>query len=178
MDGVPIGEAARQLGTSPEAIRKRISRRTMRGYKVDGQWYVILDESGRPDAAASGRSSGPTAEHPDRRPDGHPDSALYERLIQAKAAEVARLVEQRDTLIEQLAVKDEQLRQANVIIAQLSRRPPELPGPVRLDDETEPDQAQPVQAEASAPTRPWWRRSWLGLWSERATSSTPRPAGD
>lgn len=155
MDGVPIGEAAQQLGTSPEAIRKRISRRTMRGYKVDGQWYVLLNASGRPDGASSGRASGPTAEHPDGRPDGHPDSALYERLIQAKDAEVARLVEQRDTLVDQLAVKDEQLRQANVIIAQLSRRPPELPAATangHTPDVTTAEAATP----AAQVRRPWW----------------------
>lgn len=155
MDGVPIAEAAQQLGASPEAIRKRISRRTMRGYKVDGQWYVLLNASGRPDGASSGRASGPTAEHPDGRPDGHPDSALYERLIQAKDAEVARLVEQRDTLVDQLAVKDEQLRQANVIIAQLSRRPPELPAATangHTPDVTTAEAATP----ATAPRR-WWQ---------------------
>jgi len=42
--GVEIGEAARQLGLSVEALRKRLQRGRMRGRKgADGRWRVVLD---------------------------------------------------------------------------------------------------------------------------------------
>jgi hypothetical protein len=41
-----IGDAARILGISTEAVRKRIKRGSLKAQKkVDGQWLVILDES-------------------------------------------------------------------------------------------------------------------------------------
>jgi hypothetical protein len=44
-DGVPVGEAAKRLGLSTAATRKRIQRGTIEAYKGDdGLWYVVLDE--------------------------------------------------------------------------------------------------------------------------------------
>lgn len=44
-DGVPIGDAAKKLGLSTAATRKRIQRGTLEAYKGDdGLWYVVLDE--------------------------------------------------------------------------------------------------------------------------------------
>ncbi len=42
-DGIPIAEAARLLGLSQEAVRKRLLRATLPGYKQDEHWYVLLD---------------------------------------------------------------------------------------------------------------------------------------
>src|SRR5437868_12413970 len=40
---VPLGEAARLLNTTPEALRKRLQRgKSIRGSKRDGEWYVRL----------------------------------------------------------------------------------------------------------------------------------------
>lgn len=41
--GVPIAEAAEQLGVTIELLRKRAQRGTMPAYKVDGRWFVVLD---------------------------------------------------------------------------------------------------------------------------------------
>ena len=41
--GVPIGEAAQQLGLNVDAVRKRIKRGTLPAYKEDERWYVALD---------------------------------------------------------------------------------------------------------------------------------------
>jgi len=57
-DGTPIAEAAHRLGLSQEAVRKRLQRETLAGYKQEGHWFVLLD---RQDATA-GR-------HPDGRTD-------------------------------------------------------------------------------------------------------------
>ncbi len=99
-------------------------------------------------------------------------TAVWERLVSAKDAELARLAEQHQAevtrLVEQLAVKDEQLRQPNVIIAQLTQRPAELPPPVTSVDTAPPaplvDTPAPVNqspaevspAPAAPVRRPWW----------------------
>src|SRR5215211_3527789 len=40
--GISVGEAARSLGISVPAVRKRIRRGTLRAYKVDGIWRIIV----------------------------------------------------------------------------------------------------------------------------------------
>ena len=49
-NGIPIAEAARRLNISQELIRKRIYRKRLSGYKVDGKWFVVLpghDQTGQ-----------------------------------------------------------------------------------------------------------------------------------
>lgn len=41
-DGIPLPEAAEILHATPEAIRKRIQRKSLQGYKEGGEWRVIL----------------------------------------------------------------------------------------------------------------------------------------
>jgi len=41
--GVPITEAAEQIGVTVELLRKRAQRGTIPAYKVDGRWFVVLD---------------------------------------------------------------------------------------------------------------------------------------
>jgi hypothetical protein len=53
---VPLVDAARTLGCSRDALRKRLDRGSLRGVKRRGQWYVYLDAAdatvdARPDAA-------------------------------------------------------------------------------------------------------------------------------
>ena len=40
--GLPVGEAASLMGISAPALRKRIKRGSVRAYKVDGEWRVIV----------------------------------------------------------------------------------------------------------------------------------------
>jgi hypothetical protein len=42
-DILDISEAARRLGITPDAVRKRISRGTLEAHKRDGRWFVVLD---------------------------------------------------------------------------------------------------------------------------------------
>lgn len=46
--GIPVSQAAGILGISVAATRKRVQRGTLRGYKVDGQWMVVLPVSIEP----------------------------------------------------------------------------------------------------------------------------------
>ncbi len=41
---MPLHEAAELLGVTVELLRKRAQRKTIPAYKVDGRWYVVLDE--------------------------------------------------------------------------------------------------------------------------------------
>lgn len=41
-DTVSVGEAARRLGLSPDAVRGRIRRGTLEAEKRDGAWYVTM----------------------------------------------------------------------------------------------------------------------------------------
>ncbi len=69
-DGTPIAEAARRLGLSQEAVRKRLQRATLPGYKQDKHWYVLLDG---PHAAPGQRPDIDPDTWPDTRPDTRPD---------------------------------------------------------------------------------------------------------
>jgi hypothetical protein len=65
-DGIPVTEAATPLDLSQEAVRKRINHGTPKGYKQDGEWYVVLAPgdlpSGRQDGRATGRSRIPSGQ--------------------------------------------------------------------------------------------------------------------
>jgi hypothetical protein len=43
-DGIEIADAARRLGISVDAVRKRLDRGTLQGVKVDGRWRVFLPD--------------------------------------------------------------------------------------------------------------------------------------
>ncbi len=152
-EGLDIGEAAERLGITVTALRKRIKRGSVYAYKVDDRWRVVLD----------GDQAGGQPGHPgpdtNGQPSGHPDG---QAVVQVYEALVAQLRTENGRLVEQLAVKDEQLRQANVIIAQLTQRPPELAAPVPATNGSTQPVTAPVQASPppAQVRRPWWRRLW------------------
>ena len=157
---VPIEEAAARLGLTVDALRLRIRRgKTIKGYKRGGRWYALLPDDAISDAPR--RDGDATAHANGHRPDASADAtvAVYERLVNQQQAEIGRLVEQ-------LAVKDEQLRQANVIIARLSERPLELPARVASVDTAPPaancatHAATAAEPSTPAPPRRWWHWPW------------------
>ncbi len=82
-DGIPIAEAAARLGLSAEAVRKRLQRGTLHGYKDDdGGWFVLLGElgevSGRQDTGRTDRQDDGRTSRPDvRTPPEEPIEAPY-----------------------------------------------------------------------------------------------------
>jgi hypothetical protein len=141
-----VNSAAEELGVSTDAVRKRISRGTLRSDRKDGAVRVWLDDGG----TEAGREA---------QVDG---GALVEVLR-----------EQAEYLREQLAEEREARRRADTIIAQLTQanaalaaRVPELEAPQEQPRapemvEEEPESAE-VQSDAAgrqeAVRRPWWRR--------------------
>src|SRR5438105_13585307 len=99
---VPLADAARTLGCSRDALRKRLDRGTRRGVKRRGQWYVYLDaadatvdvipdawtpSTGRVDAFVDGMLDGADARW--TPPDATPDTS---------ATVLAEACRQRDQL--------------------------------------------------------------------------------
>src|SRR3954451_20589601 len=161
---VPIAEAARQLGTAPEALRKRLGRGTLRGEKRDGGWYIYLPnraDDGVPcpdDRPDSGVLS------PDYRADDYPDGrdavagvdvGVASRLVvvEVRLAEVER---QRDFLETELRRRDddltaalERLREAHLLLAQRPALPAGVTGP-----------AASAATTIAVASRPWWAPFW------------------
>jgi hypothetical protein len=146
---VPVSEAARILGISPEAVRARIQRGTLHREKgSDGTVYVRLD-------ADQMRSYG------DRSEDTTADeSGDQTRLVDS-------LEEQASFLRAELVTRNEELRRKDHIIAALTERIPELPAPASSSQEaTGAPEAHlegagrgdvPAEPQEPSQRRSWWR---------------------
>jgi hypothetical protein len=126
-----VNSAADELGVSTDAVRKRISRGTLRSDRKDGTVRVWLDDGG----TEAGREA---------QVDG---GALVEVLK-----------EQAEYLREQLAEEREARRRADTIIAQLTQanaalaaRVPELEASSETRDEPETVEEEPEGAEGAEP---------------------------
>ncbi|MDP9473952.1 MAG: helix-turn-helix domain-containing protein [Chloroflexota bacterium] len=153
---VPIAEAARMLGLSTDAVRKRLQRGTIAGEKIGDTWRVFLE----PDTATGDRPdvSSPRPES-DRTAAAGPDP-----LVETLREEVAYLREQLAERSRELATERERFdvlhREALARIPAIgsgqhaSVASPEPSGATE-PRHTPPDTSTPAHA-------PWWRR-WLGL---------------
>ena len=149
--GYPIAEAARRLGLTPGAVRKRIKRGTLPAYKgLDGQWYV-------PVPGDSPQGSPPPDGHAEPAYDAAQDggqAALYERLIDQQASEIAHLRGE-------LQRTQEALAEERRIIAHLVARLPELAAPIEATANGHPHDVTAAETSTPAPAapvrRPWWQ---------------------
>ncbi len=154
-DGIPmpVPDAARALGISPEAVRNRLSRGTLKSEKVDGRVFVLIDRDMAPHTERS----------TDDTPNGVPPdtSGLVEEMR-------ARIEDLRD----QLAEERESRRRADTIIMQLTQanaalaaRVPEL---VEAPQNGQEDAQRPaggsagVESQEEPERRSWWRRVFGG----------------
>ena len=140
--GLGVVQAATRLGISVDAVRKRIRRKTLRAYKVGGQWRIILDEP-----AATDQPHDRVGDQDDRP--GH-DQGIASSLIAQVQSEVAFL---RQLTEHQAGVIAQQAQ----TIADLARRVPELPAGSPTPAPETPHSA-PQTAATPPPRRPWWRR--------------------
>ncbi len=155
-----VKRAAEELGISSDAVRKRISRGTLRSGKGEGGsvsvWLDGTDDRRDGDQPAGGTTAG-------RGPDGELVEELRDRVrfLERQIEEERESRRRADTIIAQLT-------QAN---ASLARRVPELEAPREPRDGREaafgePERAEPRPAaegpqNGSERRSPWWRR-WLG----------------
>ncbi len=144
MDYVPLPEAARRLGLSSMAVRKRCQRGTLPAQKRGAMWYVALDKTGLRDGPARPAIDETTARPSRDTGEATQDSGYQEALVLAR---------------EQLAVKDRQIeamqRQASelhTLLAQTQARV--LPAAV---DTSASASAVPASQERPEPRRRWWQ---------------------
>ena len=143
-----LEEAARRLGLTPEAVRKRAARGSLASRRDGRRLLIILpDQDAPPDARPDD----------DRPPTGHHRSPA-DGLTEALRAEVSYLRGELTRAHERL---DEERRRHDTIVAQLVSRLPELAAPASTRAGTLAEAAPPVMAEVPAvpapARRPWWR---------------------
>ena len=159
---VTIAEAARRLGVSTDAVRKRLHRGTLAGAKVAGEWRVWLpvgrgsDTTDRPDPRPDATGPGPDA-------DRTGDRTLVEALIAGKDAEIAYLRDRLEDALRQLTAERERfdvlMREALARIPALgagetaTAAPSAPPQPPRRAEDAEPAEDAPGV----------WRRLWRAL---------------
>jgi hypothetical protein len=142
---VDVAEAARELGISTDAVRKRIARGSLESDRPNGNVLVWLDDGG----TEAGREA---------QVDGGP-------LVESLRDQVAYLREI-------VATRDEEIRRRDVIISQLTQRIPEIEAPrespVTPDSPDSTDTPPEAAAEAQEATerqeegKGWFRR-FFGL---------------
>ena len=146
-------QAASILGTSSDAIRKRIARGTLPSRKLpDGSVQVRLDGP-EDDQPGGGTGAGRASNEPPRRDELVENLQEQVRYLREVLNEERDARRRADTIIAQLT-------QANAFLA---RRVPELEarGPPQTADEA-PEGSEPRPAtgggQEAAERRSWWRR--------------------
>jgi hypothetical protein len=143
VDRLTIQDAARRLGISEGAVRKRVTRGSLRHDKEDdGRVYVYLDAGDRR-GVDDGQDAGVD-----------PNNAA---LISQLRDEVAYLRDENRR-------KDEIIMQQAMTMRQLTAAPSQEPPEAAETVEEEPEGAEPRPAAGGAQEgaqRPWWRR-WFG----------------
>jgi hypothetical protein len=128
-----IGEAARILGISTEAVRKRIKRGSLKAQKNgDGQWLVILDES----RLAAVRDNGG-----DGVQDDAAGVAATLNLVRSSAAIEEALRDEVDVLRDEVTFLREEISRLDTIIMSLTQNIKMLEAP-----------------RQSQPRMSWWHR--------------------
>jgi len=156
-DGTTVADAARVLGISEGAVRKRVERGKLEAkHAPDGRLIVYLDTTAT-DATQDTTRDRPRQSRGDR----------YTRSLE----------DQVEYLRRQLELRDEELREHRRLLAGLIERVPELEAPASVahaqeateDAETveeAPEGAEPRPATGGAQEttqrRPWWRRVFGG----------------
>jgi hypothetical protein len=138
-----VPEAARALGISPEAVRNRLSRGTLKSVKESGTVYVLLET--------------------DRT--RHTDDISSDMPGDTPQALVGEMRSRIESLERQLAQANERDRENRRIIAALTSRIPAIEAPPDEREspeavEEEPEGAGPHPATRSSQEgaqRPWWR---------------------
>jgi excisionase family DNA binding protein len=138
VDRLTIQEAARRLGVSEGAVRKRVTRGTLKHEKEDGRVYVFLD-AGVDDVQDEGVDPNNDA------------------LISQLRDEVAYLRDENRR-------KDEIIMQQAMTMRQLTAAPSQEPPEAAETAEEEAERVRPrsdapgAHSEAEGAQRPWWRR--------------------
>jgi|ERR671913_304746 hypothetical protein len=147
---VTVDEAARHLGLTVDAVRKRVQRRQI-AYEKDeaGRVRIVLDD-------------GETLQ--DRSPDNAGQAAGQGELVEELRDRVHSL---ERMLEEEREARTEERRRHDTLMAQLMQRIPELEAPPGERGSPEPGEGQAESRDApqqqqAATSRSWWRRVFGG----------------
>ena len=162
---LPLGEAARRLGVTPDAIRKRIPAGRARARKRGGRWLVWvaaaeLAASGRPDEPEWAVEVGADEPEPGTGQTGIPGGTGTLLAAPQRSSEtelrllglVEKLQEENRNLAGQLGFREAQLQQAHERIRLLEAGPAPAATPSPGGEPEEPETGKP-----EPPARPWWR---------------------
>ena len=142
-----VEEAAKILGTSENAVRKRIERGTLPSEKVDGVRFVLLLDSDMPQHADDAAA--------DTAADMSHDLALMQ-------AHLDSMQEQVGYLKAVIHTRDEELRRKDHIIAALTERIPELEAPRETSRSARTPSVDTGKGEVPSEEKPRpTQRSWL-----------------
>ncbi len=156
---VTIAEAARVLGLSTDAVRKRLQRGTIAGEKIGDTWRVFLEAEAppvvRPDVSSPRPDSDRTRPESDRTAPSGPDP-----LVETLREEVAYLREQLAERSRELAAERERFdvlhREALARIPALGAGQDAPSAAPAVHHATEP-------TNATAEALPWWTSWWRRL---------------
>ena len=150
---VSVDEAARALGLSVDAVRKRVQRGTIEHEKdAAGRVRILLDS---PDNASTLR---------DERPD---TTGQASALVAAKDETIEELRDRVRRLERELDTRNEEIRRRDHLLAAALERMPALEAPQEPRESPTPSpeasegttpQPEREEAEEPAQRRPWWRR--------------------
>ena len=177
--GLSVGDAARQLGVTPDAVRAKLHRGTLLGSKVDGTWRVFLDPPAiAPDQLLEERTvdrqaapGTPTVTDGTRQPaDRQPTADLLDHLrgeitylrgqLADRSRELAAERERSDVIQrEAIALNRDLLEQMQALGAGDAATRPEFDESTARQDATGRDrQSDPPDSSQGTTARSWWRR--------------------
>ena len=140
---LPIAEAAKVLGMSAAAVRKRVKRGSLPAHKgEDGLWYVHVDQ-----VDPESLPSQPAHQDAAQGRVNTEATPLVAQLQQENARLWAKLRAERESRGEELRRKDIMLAEFARHLADLNRRLPELPATTSTPEPS---------------PRTWWQRLWSG----------------
>jgi Tfp pilus assembly protein FimV len=149
---VSVDEAARALGLTVDAVRKRVQRGTIEHEKDQaGRVRIILDS---PDNASTLQDESPDT------------TGQADALIAAKDETIEELRDRVRRLEREVDTRNEEIRRRDHLLAAALERIPAIEAPQEASEdaetvEEEPDRERPRSATGGAQggaQRPWWRR--------------------
>lgn len=150
--GMPIADAAKHLGVSVELLRKRAQRGTLPSYKVDGRWFINVQDQ---DESPSVQDRTNVQDVQDRRSwTGHESQAASPAVNPAAFAQLEAIRDQwLKPFVDELNAKSERIGRLEERLAAAERERDDLRRQVdEARDLANLDQSQRVPDNDSVPT--------------------------
>jgi hypothetical protein len=154
MEQVPLAEAAKQLGLSVVAARRRAQRGTLESGKIEGEWYVTVPD--RPDRYVAHRAAHETDQRNGQSGLPSHDVPVPGPTVSASTdAAVAALERTVQQTLRRADQAEEKAREMAAAAAMWQERARNLEGEVgRLQELL----ALPAHEEPDPSRRRWWER--------------------